>query len=197
MDLNIDVKQLLQSLKSLQTIDTKQLLRRTDLLINIAIIAIALISMKIVYQKQTMQIKSLKTEIEEAEGTTDLIKEIEDNEKEMQSALKKLSIGKDFPDIIEIVTEIANVNGIEITTITQEQKNYSQQYYTLPLNLVLQGDYYDTWNFLRAIENSEEFFTIQTVGITGPEPSSRFRDDKKSSYCQVEVRLFATSVKKE
>jgi len=197
MDLNIDVKQLLQSLKSLQTIDTKQLLRRTDLLINIAIIAIALISMKIVYQKQTMQIKSLKTEIEEAEGTTDLIKEIEDNEKEMQSALKKLSIGKDFPDIIEVVTEIANVNGIEITTITQEQKNYSQQYYTLPLNLVLQGDYYDTWNFLRAIENSEEFFTIQTVGITGPEPSSRFRDDKKSSYCQVEVRLFATSVKKE
>jgi len=197
MDLNIDVKQLLQSLKSLQTIDTKQLLRRTDLLINIAIIAIALISMKMVYQKQTMQIKSLKTEIEEAEGTTDLIKEIEDNEKEMQSALKKLSIGKDFPDIIEIVTEIANVNGIEITTITQEQKNYSQQYYTLPLNLVLQGDYYDTWNFLRAIENSEEFFTIQTVGITGPEPSSRFRDDKKSSYCQVEVRLFATSVKKE
>jgi len=197
MDLNIDVKQLLQSLKSLQTIDTKQLLRRTDLLINIAIIAIALISMKMVYQKQTMQIKSLKTEIEEAEGTTDLIKEIEDNEKEMQSALKKLSIGKDFPDIIEVVTEIANVNGIEITTITQEQKNYSQQYYTLPLNLVLQGDYYDTWNFLRAIENSEEFFTIQTVGITGPEPSSRFRDDKKSSYCQVEVRLFATSVKKE
>ena len=195
--MNLNIKQLLQSSQSAQNINIKQIFRKTSILLNIAIFVIALISIKVIYQKQAMQAKSLQKQIKETEEKINIIKKFESSEKEIRAYLKRVPAGKDLSDIIATVTDIAYSNNIKITTISPEKIKYTQQYYMLPLTLSLYGTYYDIWNFLRDIENSEEIFTLENVGIQGSKSSLRFAGDRGDNYYSVTIRLFATSIKRD
>ena len=195
--MNLNIKQLLQSSQSAQNINIKQIFRKTSILLNIAIFVIALISIKVIYQKQAMQAKSLQKQIKETEEKIDIIKKFESSEKEIRTHFKRLPAGRNLSDIIATVTDIAYSNNIEITTISPEKIKYTQQYSMLPLTLSLRGTYYDIRNFLRDIENSEEFLTLENVGIRGSKSSLRSAGDRGDNYYSVTIRLFATSIKRD
>jgi len=200
MNIKIDIKQLFQSLQSDQNINLIQIFRKTVVLINIAIIVITLIFIKSIHQNYALQIKSLKKQMEEIGQKADIIREIKDREKEIGMYIEKLPAGKDFPDIVDAVTAIAYNNNIELLTISPGDRRYSQQYYVLPLGLSIRGNYYNIWNFLRAIESSQELFTLERVRIQGSDYSSTSRyktDSKGEGYYSVEIKLFATSIKND
>jgi len=189
----MNIKESLKSLQSLKNIDAKQLFMRMDILITIAIIVFSLIFFRVINQKQTMQMESLKKKIEQAEASVRLVTKIEDANRQMKDYMKELPVGRDFPDIINEITSIARKNDIEIASLTQESKEFSQQYYNLPLNLSVRGMYYNVWNFLRDIDDSKELLAFNYVKLEEPRTSTRYEERMEDDLCSAEIKLSATS----
>ena len=197
---NMDMKQVMESLQSLQNVDMQQLLKKTDLVVTVLIIVVSLVALKVMSQKQTLQVEALKEKIKEVRTNADIVRRIEKSNKELES-LKVLPVQRDFSDIIDVITDIAKSNDIEIISISQgtsqESESTNPYYYTLPLNFSMQGGYYNIWSFFNDIEDSEEFFTLEEIDIRGPGNSSRFEEDITGSFCSVGVQLSSASLKKE
>ena len=188
-----------QTLQTLQNMDLKEISKRKDILINIGIIVLTLISAVVIYKKQVAQKEVLRSRIERARESNvpiELISALEDVDRKIESHAKSLPSNLDFPQIINEVTDIARENNVGINTIAQGEKKHSQLYYTLALSLSVRGFYYDILGFLRAIEDSEALFVLDSVNIQNAS-SSLEDEENRGTSCSVDIRLHSTSARKE
>lgn len=136
-------------------------------LIAAGIIIISLLFARNIWQAQTNKINSLKRIVSEEEAKIGVLGNIDNLNKKFDSYAKVLK-KEDIKAIIAKINSYASSCNIEIVSIQpQSQKEgFHETYYSVPISLNIKARFHDIGKFINLVENSEQFFNIDSFNLT-------------------------------
>lgn len=139
--------------------------KNRDSLVNIGIIVFALIIAKNIYTSQVKAIDVLKVRKDAELKKNAVISDLKGIEKTL-SAYKKTFPERDTSSVINNITRLAGTSQIKIASIKPERMSEFDAYNKISVKLSIEAaDYHKIGDFVSRLENSSQFYIIDSVYI--------------------------------
>lgn len=137
-----------------------------NMVINIAIIIIALLIAKNIYKSQTLKVEMLQQKKEIEIKKNGVLADISNLEKKI-SSYKNFINKKEISSVINTINNFAQEAGLNISSVKPREPQEETDYTIYPFDLVVKvKDYHSLGRFISKLESSQDIYNIEVIKIS-------------------------------
>lgn len=180
---------------NLNEIKIEDVLKKSDNLIIIAILIVGLIIALKINGTKSNAANILTQKINAQKKLDVFLTEINAMASNYQQYKKKIFFDKDSSQIVNMINDWTRSAGLEIISIRPLFLKEEGQFYQIPIELNVKGDYYNLGQFLSLIESYEGFIDIKSLKIS-PQRAGYIVEKEQSDKLNITLSLNGVTLKK-